>query len=446
MNNSNLSSKAVPLNGEITAKVTALTDDAKGVVRIDNKVIFVDGTLPGEEIVFRVAKRRRRYDRATLVEIVTPSLQRVAPPCEYFGYCGGCGLQHLEPGAQIVSKEQILREQFNKFGVGEPEKWLLPLVGDNLHYRRKARLGVKYVYKKNSVLVGFRERASAYLADMNSCQTLDTRFSQLIPALREFIMELSCKGSIPQIEVAAGDDQLALVFRHLEPLSSDDESRLTAFAQQYQVQLYLQAGGPETVTLFWPEHAPTMSYSLPDYSLEMLFRATDFIQVNADMNKRMIDRALQLLEIKPDDCLLDLFCGLGNFTLPIARFASRVVGVEANTSLIDHARINAKHNGIQNAEFRLADLYDENATLCWDVTEFNKLLLDPPRNGAMHVIKQLPKKNGPERIVYVSCNPVTLARDSEYLVNEKKYSLIAAGVMDMFPHTNHVESIAVFER
>jgi len=435
-----------PYGSNITATVTALTDDAKGVVRMDEKVVFVDGSLPGEEIVFRISKRRRRYDRASLIEVLSPSPDRVEPPCEYFGYCGGCGLQHLSPAAQIEAKGRILQEQFNKFGVDEPQAWLQPLVGDNLHYRRKARLGVKHVFKKKSVLVGFRERASAYLADMNSCQTLDTRISNLIPALRAIIMAMSGRERIPQIEVAAGDDQVALVIRHLDPLVAEDQEQLVLFAQSHQVIIYLQPGGPDTIILLWPPEVPTLSYHLPAYSLEMLFRATDFIQVNADMNRRMIDLAIQLLDVQLSDQLLDLFCGLGNFTLPLARLASNVIGIEASESLIHHARLNASHNGLSNVEFRQADLYDETTRSQWDCTEFNKLLLDPPRDGALQCIRQLPKKGGPERIVYVSCNPVTLARDSQYLVDETGYCLVQAGVMDMFPHTNHVESIAVFER
>ena len=437
---------AIANPNDVTAIVTGLTDDARGVVRINNKVVFVDGALPDEEITFRIGKRRRQYDQGTLLEIIKPSPQRVEPPCEFFGLCGACGLQHLVPAAQIAAKEQILREQFAKFGHGEPEQWLPPLVGDNLHYRRKARLGVKHVHKKGRVLVGFRERASSYLADMSSCQTLDTRFSDMLPLLRELIMGMSCRDRLPQIEVAAGDEHLALIFRHLDALSEDDAQALIAFGQQHHAQIYSQPKGPDSIVPLWPEQPETLSYHLPDFSLEMLFRGTDFIQVNADMNRRMVSLAVDLLQVQADDNVLDLFCGLGNFTLPLARKAAHVIGVEANDSLLDHARRNAQHNGIENVEYRKADLYDESARPCWDDFSYNKLLLDPPRDGALQVIKLLPKKKGPERIVYVSCNPVTLARDAEYLTRERGYHLRQAGVMDMFPHTNHVESIAVFER
>jgi 23S rRNA (uracil1939-C5)-methyltransferase len=319
------------------------------------------------------------------------------------------------------------------------------MVGDDLHYRRKARLGVKHVFKKGTVLVGFRERASAYIADMRSCQTLDARFSALLPLLRDLILGMSCSDRLPQIEVAAGDEQLVLVFRHLVPLSADDEQALTAFGQRHQVQIYTQSKGPDTVIPLWPQSPPIPSYHLPEFSLEMLFRATDFIQVNAAMNRRMVSLAVELMGVAAEDKILDLFCGLGNFTLPLARQAAFVIGVESNDSLLEHARRNARHNGIDNVEFRQADLYDESARPCWGDFNFNKMLLDPPRDGALHVIRQLPKK-GPERIVYISCNPVTLARDTEHLVNIKGYRLRQAGIMDMFPHTHHVESIAVFER
>jgi 23S rRNA (uracil1939-C5)-methyltransferase len=430
----------------ITATVSALADDARGIVRLDNKVVFVDGVLPDEEIVLHITKRRRRYDRATLVEILKPSPYRVTPPCEYFGLCGGCGLQHLEPAQQVRIKEGLLAGQFAKFGHLAPEHWLPPLVGADQHYRRKARLGVKYVFKKASVLVGFRERAGRYIADMLSCKTLDARFSDMLPELRDLIMGLSARERIPQIEVAAGDEDLALVLRHLVPLTDADLTALCEYGQRHQCQIYLQAAGPDSITPLWPTRPRALSYHLPAYSLEMHFRATDFIQVNAEMNRRMIDLAVDLLQLDERDRVLDLFCGLGNFTLPLARHAARVVGVEAKDSLLELARHNAEHNGIDNAEFQQADLYADAPSICPDLTEYNKLLLDPPRDGAMQVIKHIGPKHGPQRIVYVSCNPVTLARDSEYLVNVLGYRLLQAGVINMFPHTNHVESIALFSR
>lgn len=433
--------------GQIRATVSSLTDDARGVVRIDNKVVFVDGALPDEDILFQLTKRRRRYDRASLIEILKPSPHRVEPPCEYFGLCGGCGMQHLDAAEQIRLKEKLLGEQFAKFGHVTPEQWLPALLGVHLHYRRKARLGVKYVFRKDSVLVGFRERASRYIADMLSCKTLDARFSAMLPGLRQLIMGLKARERIPQVEVAAGDEQLALVFRHLVPLSDADRQALIGFGQLNNCQIHLQAAGPDSIVPLWPQQPQPLSYHLPAYDLEMRFRASDFIQVNADMNQRMIALAVELLQLQQTDRVLDLFCGLGNFTLPLGRTAAAVIGVEANDSLLEHARQNAVDNGLGNVEFRRADLYADDVPPCWDAAEYNKLLLDPPRDGAMQVIKRIcTRRQGPERIVYVSCNPVTLARDSEYLVNVAGYRLLQSGVIDMFPHTNHVESIAVFAR
>ena len=430
-------------NNDPVATITSLTHDGRGVARVNDKVVFIEGALPGEEVVFRYGKKRKKYDQGKLLEILKPSEQRVEPPCEYYGLCGACGLQHLDSAQQIHEKENILREHFNKFGGIAPEQWLPPLSGEKTHYRRKARLGARYVIKKEKVLVGFREKASSYIADMLSCKTLDKRFSDMLPHLRELIMGLSCKKSVPQIEVAAGDDSVALIFRHLESLSDDDSQSLIDFGKAFNANIYVQSKGPDSVKLIWPEQDQAMSYHLPDFDLEMLFRPNDFIQVNADMNRRMVKYALDLLDVQPEDKVLDLFCGLGNFTLPLAKCAEQVVGVEANDSLLEFARQNAEHNSVENVEFRKADLYDEKSTIPWADFQFNKLLIDPPRDGAFHVVKQLPKK-GPQCIVYVSCNPITLARDSEYLVNEQGYRMTKAGVMDMFPHTYHVESIAVF--
>ena len=318
-----------------------------------------------------------------------------------------------------------------------------PLTGDSLHYRRKARLGVKHVFKKGTVLVGFRERGSSFIADIGSCETLDQRFSSLLPELRKLVMSLSCHQQLPQIEVAAGDEQIALVFRHLAPLSEEDRQRLSEFGRRHQAQIHTQAKGPDTVTALWPSQPQVLSYRLPEFELEMRFRPTDFIQVNATMNRRMISQAVELMQLQPDDRVLDLFCGLGNFTLPLARVAARVTGVEASAGLLEQARANALHNGVENVAFLQADLYADTFAAGWRDIEYNKLLLDPPRDGALQLIRTLPKDK-PERIVYVSCNPVTLARDTEHLVNKEGYRLLQAGVMDMFPHTNHVESIALF--
>ena len=429
-------------NTRITT-VTSLSHDGRGVGRVDDKVVFIEGSLPGEQVMFRYLKRRRQYDTGKLLEIVSPSRHRVVPPCEYFGVCGGCALQHLHHDAQIHVKEQILRDHFAKFGRLVPETWRPPLTGVSFHYRRKARLGVRHVAKKGGVLVGFREKASRYIADMSSCLTLDRRFSDLLPALRELVMALSCPDRVPQIEVAAGDDEIALVLRHLVPLTDDDEQTLITFGRQAGAQIYLQPKGPDSIRCLWPENDAGLSYRLPEFNVELFFRPVDFIQVNAGMNRRMVSLALDLLDVQQDDAVLDLFCGLGNFTLPLARRAGRVTAIEASHDLLDRARDNARYNGIDNVEFKRADLYQPLPEL--PQQGFNKMLIDPPRDGAMEVVKHL-TATGPEVILYVSCNPVTLARDSEVLVNVKGYRLMTAGVMDMFPHTCHVESIALFRK
>jgi 23S rRNA (uracil1939-C5)-methyltransferase len=302
------------------------------------------------------------------------------------------------------------------------------------------------VEKKGGVIVGFREKSRSFITPLASCEVLDPRISALLPTLRELITGLSQPDRIPQIEVAAGDDSVALAFRHLVPLTASDDRQLADFAKHYKLQVFRQPGRPDALEPVWPTEARPLVYRLPDFGLELQFAPADFIQVNAELNRKMVGRALQLLDPQPGDSILDLFCGLGNFTLPIARRAVRVVGVEADEALIAKARHNAGHNGIENAEFQIGDLYHEDAPNPWGVERFGKWLLDPPRTGAIEVVKRLPDQGGPQRIVYVSCNPATLARDSEVLVHTKGYRLKAAGAMDMFPHTSHVEAMALFER
>jgi 23S rRNA (uracil1939-C5)-methyltransferase len=343
-------------------------------------------------------------------------------------------------------------------GKVQPESWLAPLTGPAWGYRRRARLGVRFVPGKGGVFVGFRERRKSFLTNLNECPVLEPKLAALLPALRGLIAQLSCPHRIPQIEVAAGDDATALVIRHLLPLTDADRTLLCGFAQQHSLQIYLQGGGPDSVTLLWPEkcamdgavteprmQTPTpLYYRLPEYDVTLHFRPTDFIQVNNALNQRLVHQALTLLDLKPADRVLDLFCGLGNFTLPLARHAQQVLGIEADAQLIAGARGNAERNSLSNAEFCQADLYNGSAA-SWNGFGFNKLLLDPPRNGAIEAIKRLPR-DGVERIVYVSCYPATLARDAEYLVRVLGFRLAAAGVMDMFPHTSHVESMALFIR
>jgi 23S rRNA (uracil1939-C5)-methyltransferase len=427
------------------ARIDALNDDGRGVARIDGKVTFIDGALPGELVKYRVLKGKRNFDQGELVEVVEASTHRVTPACDYFGVCGGCSLQHLDAAAQIMEKERVLRDKLRQFGGVEAEEWLAPLTGAVWGYRRSARLGVRNVPKKGGIIVGFRERRSSYLTPLRDCRTLDARVARLLPALIELIGGLSRNDRMPQIEVACGDDEAALVFRHLESLSAADLAVLTAFGRSHGIRIYLQPQGPESVAPLEPAEPSPLSYRLPDFDVTIHFRPTDFIQVNADINRQMVARAVALLDPLPEERVVDLFCGLGNFTLPLARRAAHVTGVEGERKLVLGARDNAERNGIDNAEFRQVDLYDEaQAQDFWSGARFDKLLIDPPRSGAMEVLKHLPQR-GPRRLVYVSCSPATLARDSEYLVNSRGYRLTRVGVMDMFPHTNHVESIAVFE-
>jgi 23S rRNA (uracil1939-C5)-methyltransferase len=359
--------------------------------------------------------------------------------------CGGCSLQHLETEAQLAAKQQVLQENLQHIGKVRPETILPPLTGPVWHYRRKARLGARLVPKKGGMLVGFRERAKSYIADMLSCEVLDQSISDLLPELRTVIAGLSCARRLPQVEVAVGDEDAALVFRHLEPLTEKDHTTLRAFGEQTGMQIHLQPKGLDSVRCLWPENPAPLSYTLPEFDVEILFRPTDFIQVNGQINRRMVHHALELLAPEPDDTVLDLFCGLGNFSLPLARQASQVTAVEMDALLIERARQNAVHNGIDNVTFVPGNLDAEDLDASWLHKTYDRILLDPPRTGAMEMVKRLGRL-GAGRVVYVSCNPATLARDSEVLVHRHGYHLKAAGVMDMFPHTTHVESIAVFDK
>lgn len=439
-------SRRRPPPPDVEAVVDALADDGRGVARIDGKVAFVSGALPGERVRVAFEKSKRHYDHARVAEVIEASPERVTPECPHFGVCGGCSLQHLRFTAQIREKEALLRDKLQRFGGLEPASWLDPISAADRHYRRSARLGVRDVPAKGGILIGFRERRSNFITPLQSCLVLDERVSALLPALVELVGGLSCGDRLPQIEAACGDDEVALVFRHLVPLSAADEERLRAFAVARGVRVYAQPGGPDTVTALWPLEPGPLFYALPAFDLRLAFQPTDFIQVNAEVNRRMVQRAVDLLGAGAEDTVLDLFCGLGNFTLPLARRAGRVLGVEADQRLIEAGRENARRNGIVNAEFMRADLYEEaEVKRLWSTVKPDLVLLDPPRSGAIEVLKQLPSRP-PARLVYVSCNPVTLARDAEYLVNARGYRLTSAGALDMFPHTSHVESIAVFER
>jgi 23S rRNA (uracil1939-C5)-methyltransferase len=433
--------------GDITtATVESLTHEGLGVARVDGKAAFIEGALPGEQVRARITKRRKSYDLARTEEILQCSPERVEPRCGYFGVCGGCSMQHLHSEAQLPAKERVLRDNLQRIGKVEPDTWLAPLTGPHWGYRRKARLGVRVVEKKGGVIVGFRERNSSFITPLASCEVLDLRVSALLPALRELIAGLSQPDRIPQIEVAVSDDAVALAFRHLVPLTAADDERLTGFARTHEVQVLRQPGRPDELVPVWPAAPGPLRYALPEFGVMLEFAPADFVQVNAELNRAMVHQALTLLDPQPVDRVLDLFCGLGNFTLPLARRSGRVLGIEADAALVAKARHNADLNRIANIEFRQADLYGAEGPDPWGAEPFDKWLLDPPRTGAIEVVKRLPADGGPRRIVYVSCNPATLSRDSEVLVHAKGYRLRAAGVMDMFPQTSHVEAMALFER
>ena len=425
-------------------KIEDLSHDGRGIARIDGKIVFVDGALPEERIRFVYTKKRKDYDEGRLHELITPAAERVKPACQHFGVCGGCTLQHLSPAGQLKYKQGHWLQLMKKMGGGLPDSVLPALQSDVWHYRRKARLGVKYVHKKERVLLGFREKNNAkYLLDMEECQILSKPVSQAIPEIKSLLNALPSGTQIAQIEVAIGDE-CALVFRNLVPLQDKDAELLREFAINSGFKIYLQPKGPDSLSLFYPPDANfSMQFSLEQFATQISFEPLDFIQVNKNMNELMVEQALKLLELQPDDRVLDLFCGLGNFTLPIARQVNYVYGIEGNAPMLERARINAQAQGITNLEFSVADLQDYNAVQALQTLQFNKVLIDPARDGAQTVVEAL-GASGVARIVYVSCHPATLARDAHILRTKYGYSMVCGGVMDMFPHTIHIESMALF--
>jgi 23S rRNA (uracil1939-C5)-methyltransferase len=436
------------------AEILDLSHDGRGVARRPaghahaGKTVFVSGALPGERVMARQTARSRAFDEARTLEVLQASPDRVVPRCPHFGTCGGCVLQHLAEDRQIEAKQRVLLENFERIGHVTPQRVLEPLVDASWGYRRKGRFSVRRVEKKDSTLVGFREQDPRFVADLSECHTAIPAVGSRIGVLSALVDGLDARRDIPQIEFIAGDateqfDGVALVFRHLQPLSERDLGALSAFGQAHRMAIFLQPGGVESVHPLWPA-APELSFRVEPWDITFGFRPLDFIQVNAGLNVKMIARALELLDVQPDERVLDLFCGLGNFTLPLARVAREAVGVEGDAGLVARARANAKRNGLDNVQFHAADLAQDLRGQPWMRAGFQKLLLDPARAGADAVLRQMPLK-GLARIVYVSCHPGSLARDAGYLVNERGWKLRAAGVMDMFPHTAHVESIAVFE-
>ncbi|MBE01649.1 23S rRNA (uracil(1939)-C(5))-methyltransferase RlmD [uncultured Marinobacter sp.] len=433
----------------VRCAIETLSHDGRGIARQEGKTQFVDGALPGETVMAKMVSSRRKFDELRTLEVLEPVPERQAPPCEYADLCGGCSLQHMSGDAQIRFKEDTLREHFAHFGGIEPEHWEAPMRSERTTgYRRKARLGVRYVRARASVLVGFREKRNNFLTDIDRCVVLDPRIGERITPLRELLQGLDAYDRIAQVEVACGDDTAALVFRNMEALSERDRNRLIDFGQAHDLHIYLQPKGPDTVHRIWPASGDAseerLDYRLEAFDLTLRFHPMDFTQVNADINRAMINRAVDWLDVQPGERVLDLFCGLGNFTLPLARRGGQVVGVEGDEAMVRRGRENARLNGLDNVTFYGADLQGDFTREPWAREGFDKILIDPPRSGAEDVCRYL-TAFGARRIVYVSCNPATLARDAGVMVRNG-YRLVRAGVMDMFPHTTHVESIALFER
>jgi 23S rRNA (uracil1939-C5)-methyltransferase len=428
----------------VRVTIESLAHDGRGVAHVDGKVVFIDEALPGEELEFIYTDSRRDYAEGKVDRLLTHSNDRVEAKCVHYGICGGCSFQHVESSAQINIKQSLLQEQFSRIGnVTIPELWQ-PLIGPHWGYRQKARMGVKYVAKKGRVLVGFRERRNPFLAEIEECIVMNPVVGTRLMALSEMIGDLSIKAKIPQIEVAIGDEDCVLAVRVMEPPTEADQERMRQFSEQHNITLYLQSKGPDTIVPLPGLSSVLPQYALPEHNIVYKFKPAMFTQVNYDINRKMINRVLETLNLNDQDTVLDLFCGLGNFTLPMARKAGHVVGIEGDQPLVNHAKENALMNGIENVEFHATDL-SKPIEQEWAKRSYSKILLDPSRAGALEVLSYFPKWN-PQQIVYVSCNPSTLARDAGVLVNELGYKLVKAGVMDMFPQTAHVESIALFER
>lgn len=439
----------------IELDISSMSHEGRGIAHVDGKVVFVDGALPGEKVSANYVRRRSSFDELRTASVLVASPLRVEPACRFAGVCGGCSLQHMDSTAQIEFKQSVLLEQMQQATGGElVDVDILPTLRDqDFHYRRKARLAARFVSKKGGALVGFREKYSSFIAEMDDCEILVDEVACLIAPLRELFSDLDGKMEIPQIEVAVGESApeesapkvVALVVRHLAELSAADSEAFTRFAQQRGVELYLQPGGNETVARLWPQaDSDRLRYFLPDFGLELGFHPMDFTQVNAGINRRIVRRAIDLLALTRDDSVLDLFCGLGNFTLAAATLAGSVVGVEGSEEMVQRGGENATKNGLSNTEFFAANLAKPFADESWGQRKYNKILLDPPRSGALEIIPEVAAL-GASRIVYISCNPATLARDTAELI-KAGYVLRSAGVMDMFPNTTHVESMAVFDR
>jgi 23S rRNA (uracil1939-C5)-methyltransferase len=429
-----------------TIRVESLDQEGRGVAHADGKVIFIEGALPGELVTYSSFIKKASYELAHVQQVVKPSAARVTPRCRHFGVCGGCSQQHFDARAQVAAKQRVLEDNLRHIGKVAPGTVLPAIHGEAWGYRHRARFSARYVLKKGGALIGFRERRGSYVADMTSCEVVPPRISALLVPLRELINAMSIPDRVPQIELAIGVDTDALVMRILQPLAGADAVLIRQFADRHRVQFFLQPRGPDTAKPYYPAHDGVLYYRLPEFDLELGFSPTEFTQVNAAVNTVLVRRAMSLLEPQAGERIADMFCGLGNFTLAIARSGASVLGIEGERALVARAQSNAARNGLlAAAEFRQADLFKVDAASLARLGRFERMLIDPPRDGAVALIKAL-SGDAPRRIVYVSCNPATLARDAGVLVHVNGYTLTAAGVVNMFPHTSHVESIAVFDR
>ncbi len=429
------------------AFIESIDHEGVGVAHVDGKVTFIDGGVTGERVRFTRRRSRGNFDLGEVTEVLRESPQRARPRCRFFGVCGGCAMQHVEPSAQVAAKQRVLEDNLARIGKVAPERILPPIHGPAWGYRDRARLSMRYVARKGGVLVGFRERSSTYVADILSCEVLASHVAALIPELRKLFTSMTLRERLPQLEVAVGERLTVFVLRNLEPLPEEDAAKLRDFADRHGgIQWWLQPGGPDTARPLHPPEAPPLEYSLPEFGVTLRFGPTEFTQVNAAMNRVLVRRAVGMLAPRAGERVGDLFCGLGNFSLPLAASGAEVVGIEGSAGLVARAESNARLNGLEGrARFFAWDLYADARGALAKLGRVDKLLIDPPRDGAVEICKSI-ELSDPRRIAYVSCSPGTLARDAGILVNVKGYRLAAAGVVNMFPHTGHVESIALFER
>ncbi|HCI52164.1 MAG TPA: 23S rRNA (uracil(1939)-C(5))-methyltransferase RlmD [Gallionella sp.] len=426
--------------------IESLDQEGRGIAHAEGKVIFIEGALTGEVVSYASYRKKPSFELAQMTALHRAASIRVEPKCKHYGMCGGCSMQHLDSRVQVAVKQRILEDSLSRIGKVKPESILPAIYGQAWGYRERARISAKYVIKKEKMLVGFHEKRSSFVADMQSCEILEPKVASLIQPLANLLAGLSIRDKLPQIEVAVGENVYVLVLRIMAPLSSEDEAALRAFADQHSVQFWLQTKGPETVVPFYPLDAPELTYSLPEFGVVMPFAPGEFTQVNSQLNRVMISRAIRLLDPQKGERIVDFFCGLGNFTLPIARSGAQVTGIEGSDALVKRAAQNAASNTLSaNTAFSARNLFEMDEAALAALGRFDKWLIDPPRDGAMELVKSITPEIAPDLIVYVSCNPATLARDAAELVL-RGYVLKSAGVMNMFPQTSHVESIAVFVR